>query len=150
MTTAETRTKNRTPILALFIASGVSMIGNVFAAISIPWFVLQTTGSASQTGITGFFTALPVAVAALLGGSLVDRLGYKRASIIADITSGVAIALIPLLYFSIGLQFWQLLALVFIGNLLDAPGNTARGSGSRTGKTRPDAARDGERYDPGH
>lgn len=126
MLTAEIRTKNRAPILALFIANGVSMIGNVFAAISIPWFVLQTTGSAAQTGITGFFTALPVAVAALLGGSLVDRLGYKRASISADITSGVAIALIPLLYFSIGLPFWQLLALVFIGNLLDAPGNTAR------------------------
>lgn len=126
MTTVETAPRNRAPILALFVANAISMIGNVFAAISIPWFVLQTTGSAVQTGITGFFTILPVVVAAFFGGSLVDRLGYKRTSIIADVTSGIAIAIIPLLYFTIGLQFWQLLALVFLGNLLDAPGNTAR------------------------
>jgi len=126
MTVSKTAARNRTPILALFVANGISMVGNVFAAISIPWFVLQTTGSATQTGITGFFTVLPVVLAAFFGGHLVDRLGYRRASIIADITSGMAIACIPLLYFTVGLQFWQLLTLVFVGNLLDAPGNTAR------------------------
>jgi MFS family permease len=114
------------PIFALFTANAISMTGNVLAVIAIPWFVLQTTGSAAQTGITGFFSVLPVVVAAFLGGGLVDRLGFKRASILADITSGVAIALIPLLQFTVGLAFWQLLVLVFIGNLLDAPGTTAR------------------------
>ncbi len=96
------------------------------AAVAIPWFVLQTTGSAAQTGITGFFTVLPIVIAALLIGNLVDRVGYRRSSIIADITSGIAIALIPLIYHTVGLAFWQLLVLVFVGNLLDAPGTTAR------------------------
>jgi len=99
---------------------------SLFAAIAIPWFVLQTTGSATQTGITGFFTVLPVVLAGLVGGTLVDRLGYKGTSIIADLASGVTVALIPLLYFTVGLQFWQLIVLVFLGALLDAPGNTAR------------------------
>lgn len=94
--------------------------------IAIPWFVLQTSGSVMQTGLTGFFTFLPVVVASFFGGSLVDRLGYQRASVIADVTSGIAIAIIALLYYTVGLEFWQLLVLVFIGNLLDAPGNTAR------------------------
>jgi MFS family permease len=98
----------------------------VLSAIAIPWFVLQTTGSATQTGITGFFTVLPVVLAGFFGGTLVDRLGYKRTSIIADIASGVTTALIPLLYFTIGLEFWQLMVLVFLGALLDAPGSTAR------------------------
>ena len=102
------------------------MVGNVFAAIAIPWFVLQTTGSATQTGITGFFTILPVVLAGFLGGTLIDRLGYKRTSIIADLASGVTVALIPLLHFTVGLQFWQLMLLVFLGALLDAPGSTAR------------------------
>jgi predicted MFS family arabinose efflux permease len=53
-------------------------------------------------------------------------LGYKRTSIIADIASGITTALIPLLYFTIGLEFWQLMVLVFLGALLDAPGSTAR------------------------
>jgi MFS family permease len=119
-------TKNRLPLLSLFAANAISMVGNVFAAIVIPWFVLQTTGSATQTGITGFFTILPVVLAGFLGGTLIDRLGYKRTSIIADLASGVTVALIPLLYFTVGLQFWQLVVLVFLGALLDAPGTTAR------------------------
>jgi MFS family permease len=118
--------KNSFPILSLFIANAISLVGNMLSAIAIPWFVLQTTGSATQTGITGFFTVLPVVLAGLFGGTLVDRLGYKRTSIISDIASGVTTALIPLLYFTVGLEFWQLMVLVFLGALLDAPGSTAR------------------------
>lgn len=118
--------KNSFPIISLLTANAISLVGNMLSAIAIPWFVLQTTGSATQTGITGFFTVLPVVLAGLFGGTLVDRLGYKRTSIIADIASGVTTALIPLLYFTIGLEFWQLMALVFLGALLDAPGSTAR------------------------
>jgi len=94
--------------------------------IAIPWFVLQTTGSATQTGITGFFTILPVVLAGFFGGALIDRLGYKPTSVIADLASGVTTALIPLLYLTTGLEFWHLMVLVFLGALLDAPGNTAR------------------------
>jgi MFS family permease len=61
-----------------------------------------------------------------LGGTLIDRLGYKRTSIIADYASGITTALIPLLYVTTGLEFWQLLVLVFLGALLDTPGGTAR------------------------
>ena len=118
--------KNSLPIYSLFTANAISLVGNVLSAIAIPWFVLQTTGSATQTGITGFFTVLPVVLAGFFGGTLVDRLGYKRTSIIADLASGVTTALIPLLYFTVGLQFWQLMILVFLGALLDTPGSTAR------------------------
>lgn len=118
--------KNRVPLFSLLTANAISLVGNVLSAIAIPWFVLQTTGSATQTGITGFFTVLPVVLAGFFGGTLVDRLGYKRTSIIADIASGVTTALIPLLYFTTGLEFWQLMVLVFLGALLDAPGSTAR------------------------
>lgn len=118
--------KNSLPIISLLTANAISLVGNVLSAIAIPWFVLQTTGSATQTGITGFFTVLPVVLAGFFGGTLVDRLGYKRTSIIADIASGLTTALIPLLYFTIGLEFWQLMVLVFLGALLDAPGSTAR------------------------
>jgi len=116
----------RLPLIALFAANAISLVGNVLAAIAIPWFVLQTTGSAARTGITGFFTILPVVIAGFFGGALTDRLGYRRTSIIADIASGVTVALIPLLHYTIGLEFWQLMVLVFLGGLLDTPGSTAR------------------------
>lgn len=94
--------------------------------IAVPWFVLQTTGSAAQTGITGFFTILPVVLAGFFGGTWIDRLGYKRTSLLSDLASGITTALIPLLYLTIGLDFWQLMVLVFLGALLDSPGATAR------------------------
>jgi MFS family permease len=117
---------NPIPLYSLFIANAISLVGNVFTMIAVPWFVLQTTGSATQTGITGFFTILPVVLAGFLGGTLIDRLGYKRTSIISDLASGVTTAMIPLLYFTVGLEFWQLIVLVFLGALLDTPGGTAR------------------------
>lgn len=118
--------KTRVPLGALLAAEGVSVAGNQMALVAIPLFVLETTGSASQTGVTMFFTFLPTVLAGLFGGALVDRLGFRTTSVIADVASAVSIAAIPLLHHTIGLEFWQLAALVFLGALLDAPGNTAR------------------------
>ena len=69
--------KNPLPLYALFAANAISLVGNVFTLIAIPWFVLQTTGSAAQTGVTGFFAVMPAVLAGFLGGTLIDRLGYK-------------------------------------------------------------------------
>ncbi len=121
-----TQARNPLPLYFLFTANAISLVGNVFTTIAIPWFVLKTTGSATQTGITGFFTILPVVLAGFFGGTLIDRLGYKPTSIISDLASGVTTALVPILYFTVGLEFWQLMVLVFLGALLDAPGSTAR------------------------
>src|SRR5690606_28204641 len=65
-------------------------------------------------------------LASLFGGALIDRLGHRQASVIADLASMVAVAAIPLLYLLDVLPFWLLLVLVFLGALLDAPGMTAR------------------------
>ncbi|MDQ6907829.1 MAG: MFS transporter, partial [Chloroflexota bacterium] len=116
----------RAPIMALLAANVISLLGSMLTLIALPWFVLQTTGSAAKTGIAGGFVALPAFVAGVFGGTLVDRLGYKRSSVIADVVSGVGIACVPLLYHTVGLAFWQLLAFVFLGNLLAIPGLTAR------------------------
>lgn len=102
------------------------MTGNQLTILAVPWFVLSTTGSAAQTGITAFFTILPAILAAFFGGVIVDRIGYKQASIVSDVASGATVALIPLLYMLNLLPFWLLLVLVFCGALLDAPGATAR------------------------
>jgi MFS family permease len=120
--------RTRIPILTLFAANAVSLSGNVAALVAIPWFVLQTTGSASKTGITAFAGLLPVVLSGLFGGALVDRLGYRRMSIVGDLASAVSVAAIPILSSTIGLEFWQLVVLVFLGGLLDAPGGTARTS----------------------
>ncbi len=116
------------PILGLLAANTISQVGSMLTVVALPWFVLQTTGSAAKTGLTGVFEALPFIIAGIFGGALVDRLGFKRTSILADLTSGATVALVPLLSHTVGLAFWQLLALAFLGNLFNTPGNTARQS----------------------
>lgn len=118
--------RNRGPLVALLVAQAVSIAGNQMALVVIPLFVLRTTGSASRTGVTMFFTFLPTVIAGLFGGALVDRLGFRRTSVAADFASAAAVAAIPLLHQTVGIEFWQLLVLVFLGALLDSPGNTAR------------------------
>lgn len=96
------------------------------AALAVPWFVLTTTGSAARTGVTAAAAIVPTALAGFVGGPFVDRIGFKRASIGADLVSALSVALIPLLHVTVGLQFWQLLVLVVVGGLFDAPGTSAR------------------------
>ena len=117
---------SRIPIVTLLGSNALSITGNVMTQVAVPWFVLQTTGSPARTGVAGFFQFLPVVIAGFFGGTLVDRLGYRRTSVFSDLASGATIVAIPLLYATVGLEFWQLLALVFLGALLDAPGETAR------------------------
>jgi len=116
----------RAPLVALLTANAISGSGNVITMIAIPWFVLTTTGSPGRMGVVAFFTALPAVIATFFGGTLVDRLGFKVSSVVADLASGVSVALIPLLYVTVGLPFWALIVLAFTGALLDAPGVTAR------------------------
>ena len=123
---AETTRHKRLPLSAFFAGSAISYVGDMLTFLAIPWFVLQITGSVTQTGITAFFSTLPSVFSAFFGSTLVDRLGYKRTSVLGDIASGGTVALIPLLYHTVGLAFWELLALVFLGGLLKSPGVTAR------------------------
>src|SRR5258706_3357434 len=100
---------------AFLIGSVISYVGDMLTMLAIPWFVLQTTRSVTQTGITAFFSTLSLILSSFLSPRLVTHLGYKRTSVLGDLLSGVTVALVPLLYHTAGLAFWQLLALVFLG-----------------------------------
>jgi len=118
--------KSRTPLYALYTADVISLAGNAVAQLAIPWFVLTTTGSAALTALAVFFNFLPIVIATFFGGVVVDRLGFRTSSVVADLASAAAVAAIPLLHATIGIELWQLMTLVFLGALLDAPGSTAR------------------------
>src|SRR5918992_4743987 len=116
----------RTPLYALFAADSVSLSGNAISQLAIPWYVLVTTGSPTLTGLVVFFNFLPVILAGFFGGVIVDRIGFRTTSVAAHLSSAAAVAAIPLLHSTVGIELWQLMTLVFVGALLDAPGSTAR------------------------
>ncbi|MFJ1995502.1 MFS transporter [Streptomyces asiaticus] len=117
---------DRRPLLLVLAANTVSIAGNSLTLIAVPWFVLETTGSAAKAGLVSFCATLPVVVSAVIGGPVIDRIGRRRVSIASDSLCGVAVATIPVLHFAGLLRFWQLCALMAFCGLLHAPGETAR------------------------
>ena len=79
-----------------------------------PWFVLQTTGSAAKTGLVSAALAIGAVVPTVLGGPIVDRVGYRRGILLADLLSAASIASVPILYQLDILEFWHLVLLVFL------------------------------------
>ncbi len=115
----------RGPLIALLVATVTALTGRQLSSIALPWLVLTTTGSASRAGLVAAVVVLPGLVVGLLGGVLIDRLGYRRVAIAANLVSAAGTVMIPLLYVTVGLAFWQLLLFVFIGSLLEIPAITA-------------------------
>lgn len=89
--------RERIGVVALLTASGLSGLGDMVAAIALPWFVLQETGSPALTALTGFAPLVSLVVGGIVGGAVVDRFGFRPVSIVADLASGATIALIPIL-----------------------------------------------------
>lgn len=92
-------TVDRRPLATVLAANLVSIAGNCLTYTGVPWFVLQSTGSASKAGIVAFCTLLPAVLAALITGPVIDRMGRRRVSVASDLACGVAVAAIPLLQF---------------------------------------------------
>jgi MFS family permease len=95
--------------------------------MGVPWFVLETTGSAARAGMVAFCTTVPIVLSAIAGGPMIDRVGRRRVSIASDLVCGSAVASIPILEHAGVLPFWLLCGLMAVTGLCGAPGQTARG-----------------------
>jgi MFS family permease len=116
---------DRRPVYALLAAEGVSQVGNMMTIIAGPWFVLQTTGSAAKTGLVSAALAIGQIVP-ILGGPLVDRLGFRRGSVLTDLVSAATVAFIPALHLAGLLEYWHIVVIVFILSSVNSQGDTAR------------------------
>ncbi len=119
-------TANRAPLVAFIVANVVSISGTRVSAIAIPWFVLTTTGSATKTGLVFVFEMTPLVIMKALGGPLIDRVGPRRVSVVADTASTAVVATVPLLHVLDRLSFPALLGIVAVAGLIRGPGDTAK------------------------
>ncbi|MFG2597719.1 MFS transporter [Streptomyces sp. NPDC048462] len=119
-------TRNRLPLVVVLAANSISTAGTSLTLIGVPWFVLETTGSAGRAGVVAFCATLPIVVSALIGGPVIDRIGRRRVSVASDTVCGLAVAAVPLLHYADALAFWMLCALMAVNGLFHTPGNTAR------------------------
>ncbi|MEU5715564.1 MFS transporter [Streptomyces sp. NPDC020403] len=121
-----TAARSRVPLVAVLAANSISTAGTSLTLIGVPWFVLETTGSAGRAGVVAFCATLPVVVAALTGGPVIDRIGRRRVAVASDTVCGAAVAAVPLLHHAGVLDFWMLCALMALNGLVHTPGSTAR------------------------
>lgn len=117
---------NRAPLVAFLIANVVSICGTRVSAIAIPWFVLITTGSPVKTGLVAMTEMAPLVVVKAMGGPLIDKVGARRISLVADTASTAVVALVPLLHTLGFLHFPTLLVLVAVAGALRGPGDAAK------------------------
>lgn len=114
------------PLYCVIGADALSRAGNAMTTIAIPLIVLNQGYSAAEVGLSSAAASLPIVIGALAGGSFADRIGYRTTSVISDAASGVTVLVLGLLAQLHMLPLWALLALVFLSNLMDAPGSGAR------------------------
>lgn len=103
----------------------VSAVAESMTLVAIPWFVLETTGSVTRTGLLVAVAAISSALVGLLVGPLIDRVGHRRASVVTYALGGLAVGAVPLADSRGLLSFPVLLLLVVLGSVLDTPGTVA-------------------------
>lgn len=116
----------RSPLVGALVAEGVSFVGTRVSMIAIPWFVLSTTGSATQTGLVAAAEITPLVLLKALGGPLLDRVGPRRVTLVCDLLSAFVVAAVPLLHQLGMLTFPLLLVLVAVAGALRGPGDAGK------------------------
>ncbi|MEU7836049.1 MFS transporter [Nonomuraea sp. NPDC049129] len=114
------------PLAGVLAAMAMSLTGTRVSAIALPWFVLVTTGSAAMTGLVAFCEMAPYVLVKLLAGPLVDHLGPRRVSWVADVVSAAGAGAVALLHALDLLAFPALLGLVALIGAARGPGDLAK------------------------
>jgi predicted MFS family arabinose efflux permease len=108
-------------LLTLLASETVSVTGSQMTWVALPWFVLTTTHSPGKMTLVLLSESLGLILFGLPGGSLLEKLGSRRTMILADGVRAPLTLVIPVLYWSGGLSFGLLLALVFAIGALSTP-----------------------------
>jgi MFS family permease len=78
--------------IALLVADITSALGSRISLVAIPWLVLVTTGSASDTGLIAAAEMVPYLLTSTLLTPVADRLGLRFSSVLCDLASALAMA----------------------------------------------------------
>ncbi|WP_438003753.1 MFS transporter [Sorangium sp. So ce321] len=120
------RAPSRRPLYGWLAAEALSLTGTRVSMIALPLFVLETTGSATRTGLVALAETLPLVLCKVLGGPFIDRVGARQVAVRCDLASVLVVASVPLLHGAGVLGFPLLLALVAVAGALRGPGDAAK------------------------
>lgn len=106
----------------------LSMLGDQFTLIALPWLVLQMTGNTVVLGTVLALISIPRALFILIGGALVDRHSPKQVLMISKYVNLVLLALLAGLVLAGSLTLWMVYALslaIGLATAFSIPAGTA-------------------------
>jgi MFS family permease len=118
--------KRKLPVVLHQLSNFSSGLGNSIVMITIPWLILEETGSPAFAGLVAAISALPGLLISPIGGWLVDHVGRRSVSIGADILSAIAVIAFPIVALTTGLTSTTILIIALVGAIFDPAGYTAR------------------------
>ena len=124
----QTTSRRLTPLILLNVATLFSATGNGIVIVALPWLVLEQTGRATDAAIVAGAATLPLLLASLFSGTVVDRFGRRPTSLVSDALSALSVAAIPIAAGTVGLSVPVLAALAALGATFDPAGISARES----------------------
>ncbi|MEJ6004035.1 MFS transporter [Paucibacter sp. AS339] len=98
----------------------LSMLGDQFTLIALPWLVLKLTGDPLSLGLVLAIVGLPRAVFILVGGAIVDRYSPKWVLFMTKLLNGGLIGALALLVWSGSVELWMVYALSLAIGLVTA------------------------------
>ena len=114
------------PVVLHQISNFSSGLGNSILAITIPWLILERTGSPTFAGLVAAASTLPAIFISPIGGWLADHIGRRVVSVGADLLSALSVAAFPLAALTVGLTDPLILLIAIAGASFDPAGYTAR------------------------
>lgn len=93
--------------LWLIGGGALSMLGDQFTLLALPWLVLKMTNDTLIVGTVLAVASLPRAVLMLVGGALVDRTSSKRVLMITKYVNTLLLALLAVLVYQGALTVWS-------------------------------------------
>jgi MFS family permease len=118
--------KKKLPVVLHQLSNFSSGLGNSIVMITIPWLILEETGSPAFAGLVAAISALPGLLISPIGGWLVDHIGRRSVSIGADLLSAIAVVAFPIVALTSGLTSSTIFIIAVIGAFFDPAGYTAR------------------------
>ncbi|RZJ15853.1 MAG: MFS transporter [Acidovorax sp.] len=106
----------------------LSMLGDQFTLIALPWLVLQMTGDTLVLGTVLALISVPRALFILIGGALVDRYSPKRVLMITKYINLLLLAVLATLVLAGSLTLWMVYALslgIGLATAFSIPAGTA-------------------------
>lgn len=104
----------------LWIGSTVSLLGDQFYLVALPWLVLQLTGSSLALGTILMAAGVPRAALMLMGGAISDRFAPRRILIVTASARTLLVGAIALLTSLHLIHLWHLYILAFAFGVADA------------------------------